>query len=108
MGNFIILSLHLIFLIYIVVKKYKSEAMSGAVTNAILILLLFSVGWSLVSLVVNNLISPEGFGKDFDRSTISLFILTIGEFFFYRKYYAEYFSGTKSVESITSNDTEKQ
>ncbi len=98
MVNVFILALHLIFIIYIFLKKKAEESVSNGLINIALILILFSVGWSIISLLLNIFIEPEGFGKDFDRSTISLSILTIGEFFFYRSFFKDLFR-TKKTEN---------
>lgn len=42
---------------------------------------------------------PEGLGREFNRDTFSLTLLTIAEFFFYKFYYSE---------DLISNDKEKQ
>ena len=91
MANVFILAIHIIFIAVVIVKKYKSGSPGDAAINALLILILFSVGWSLISLVTNNFLEPEWFSKDFDRSSVSLSILTIAEFFFYKSFYADIF-----------------
>lgn len=105
MVNFVILLLHFAFLIFVFAKKKSAESLTDALINVGLIIVLFTVGWSLISLVLNNLIEPQGFGKNFDRSAISLTILTIGELFFYKSFYSDLFTGKQ--EQVTSNDKEK-
>ncbi len=96
----IIFILHIIFTIYIFVKKFTLESLTAALLNLILIIVIFAIGWSLIALVVNLIISPAGFGKIFDRNTISLTLLTISEFFIYRIYYKDMF--------VSGGDKEKQ
>jgi len=93
---------HLYFISYIVTKKWQEESLSSALTNFALIIILFAVGWSITSSITKMLFDPKGFGIQFDADTISLTMLTIIEFFFYRFYYKE-----ESEETI-ADDTEKQ
>ena len=95
----LIFLIHLVFLISVLVKKTKKEKFSSGLIDAALIIILFSVGWSLSAMFTKLIWEPEGFGKYFDRDTITLTILTIIEFFFYRFYYRDLF--------FTSNGKEK-
>ncbi len=95
MVNVIILLLHLVFTIWIALKKYKEKNISDALLNVALIIILFAVGWSLLAMVINMFVEPAGLGKHFDRDTITLTLLTIAEFFFYRVYYAKELGFTK-------------
>ena len=63
--------------------------MSAGLINVILIVILFAVGWSLTTMLAKLLFEPKGFGIQFDRDTISLAVLTVCEYFFYRIYYGE-------------------
>lgn len=83
---------HIIFIFYVFIKKWKSESLSSAFIDLVLIVIIFSVGWSLTTMISKLFWEPIGFGKHFDRDTISLFILTVGEFFFYKVYYRNSFS----------------
>ncbi len=91
--------LHFIFLVFIVYKKWKEESASAGMMNAILIIVLFAVGWSLSAMIAKIIFPAEGFGKELNLDTLSLILLTIAEFFFYRFYYQDVF---------TSNGKEKQ
>ena len=88
----LIFLIHIVFTIYIVVKRIKTESKSTALFDVVLIIILFSVGWSLSTMISKVFWDPEGFGKHFDRDTISLTILTIVEFFFYKFYYNDLIS----------------
>lgn len=63
--------------------------MQSALVNAGLIILLFSVGWSISTMLLKVFIEPEGFGIYFDRDAMSLTLLSIVEYFFYRFYYSD-------------------
>lgn len=92
--------LHIFFLIYVFIKRLKTDSVGIAFQNAIFIIIIFSVGWTLISFVINLLIEPAGFGKLFNRNTISLSILTIVEIYFYWNYYKN--------KSANANDKGKQ
>lgn len=83
--------LHIIFLLYLFIKKWKHESVGSALIDIALIIILFSVGWSVSMMVCKIFWEPIGFGKHFDRDTISLFLLTVSEFFFYRFYFKDIF-----------------
>jgi len=55
-----IFSLHLVFIIYIFVKKLKKESTSAAFISTIFIIIIFAVGWSLASFFANNIV-PQSF-----------------------------------------------
>ena len=95
--------LHIVFTIYFFIKKQKSDSLSAAFIDLILIIIIFSVGWSISTMVCKIFWEPIGFGKYFDRDTIALTLLTVGEFFFYRVYFKDL---TIKKES-TVNETEK-
>lgn len=90
---------HIIFAAIIFRKKWKSDGPSGAFMNLALIAILFTVGWTIVTMITKLFIEPKGFGTLLDRDAISLCILSIGEYFFYKFYYGE---------KPTEDDTEKQ
>jgi len=90
---------HIVFSIYIFIKKWKTDSLGGAFIDLVLIIILFSVGWSISSLICKIFWEPIGFGLHFDRDAISLTILTIVEFLFYKIFYKDLF--------ITSNEKGK-
>ena len=80
---------HLIFTAYIFTKKWQDESLSSAFINFALVVILFAVGWSVTTSVVKIFFEPKGFGIQFDADTISLTLLAIIEYFFYKFYYAD-------------------
>lgn len=78
---------HLVFITVIFTKKWQSESLASAFTNVALIIILFSVIWSVTGMIAKMLLDKEGFGLYFDRDTFSLTLLSIVEFLFYRIYY---------------------
>ena len=85
----LIFSSHLVFILVIFTKKWQDESLSSAFTNLALMIILFAVGWSISTSVVKIFIDSRGFGIQFDSDAISLTLLSIAEFFFYRFYYKE-------------------
>jgi len=96
----LVFSIHVIFLIFVFARTLKLEDKGTAIQNVVFIIIIFSVGWTFVSLVINMFVSPIGFGKHFDRSTISLVLLALGETYFYYYYIRN--------RSTISDDTEIQ
>ena len=80
---------HLIFIIYIFTKKWQEDSIQSAFINLALIIILFSVGWSISTMLLKLFIDQSGFGIYFDRDAISLTLLTIAEYVFFRMYYSE-------------------
>jgi hypothetical protein len=91
MASAIIFSLHFIFIVTVFIIKKKNESLASAFQNIFLIIVLFAIGWAFITMIVNQLIEPQGFGKEYDRDGISLTIVTIIEVIFYYKYYGKEF-----------------
>ncbi|MEK7818886.1 MAG: hypothetical protein AAB255_03725 [Bacteroidota bacterium] len=68
-------------------KQYQKEGIGLALASLGLFIIIFSVGWSVVTMILKFLILAEGFGFYFNRDAISLLILTICEIIFYNFYY---------------------
>ncbi|MBU2444271.1 MAG: hypothetical protein KJ666_01690 [Bacteroidetes bacterium] len=79
--------IHIIFALYVFTKRWQEESLGAAFLVLIFIGIIFSVGWTLSYFLVSLIIEPEGFGKFYNRDTISLTLLTILEFFFYSFYF---------------------
>lgn len=100
----IIFSAHLVFISVIFTKKWQDESLGTAFTNLALIIILFAVGWSIATSVVKLFIDSKGFGIQFDSDTISLTLLAIAEYFFYKFYYSE---SKIEEETVTEDGKEK-
>jgi hypothetical protein len=87
MINAFIFFLHFIFILYIFTKKWQDESLGSAFINLALITLLFTVGWAIASSATQLVINKKGLGIYYDRDAISLTILAVVEFFFYKIYY---------------------
>lgn len=84
-----IFAAHLVFVSFIFTKKWQDESLSTAFINLALVIVLFAVGWSIATSMVKIFFEPKGFGIQFDADTISLTLLSIAEYFFYKFYYAD-------------------
>lgn len=85
----IIFLVHIIFCLFIFIKRFQKDSFSSAIIDLVFIIIIFSVGWSLTTMFSKFFWEPIGFGKHFDRDTIALTILSVGEFFFYRFYFRD-------------------
>lgn len=85
-------ALHLLFAAFVYLKKAKNDSLKSAFYHLILIIILFAVGWSLINLFAAWIIDTKGFGKELDRNTIVLIVLTIGEAAFYKGFYKNLFT----------------
>lgn len=98
---------HLLFITVVFTKKWQSDSLTSAFVNAALIILLFSVGWSISTMITKLVIGPKGFGLYLDRDAFSLLILSVAEYFFYRIYYNEKAPGNEN-EDLTEDEKETQ
>ena len=89
MVSAIIFSAHLMFVLYIFTKKWQDESISSAFINLALVIILFTVGWSISATIVKIFFDSKGLGLLFNADDISLTLLSIVEYFFYRFYYRE-------------------
>ena len=94
----VIFFVHFLFVLIIYTWKWQREGISSAILNVSLILILFTVGWTITGLAAKLLMEPKGLGLYYDMDTFSLSLLTVLEYFFYRLYYKE----------TTADDKEKQ
>lgn len=91
----IIFAAHIFFMLIIFTKKWQEESFWVGIQNISFVIILFSVGWPLYTMIGKIFIPSEGFGINFDRDTIILSLLTISEYFFYRFYYKELLKATE-------------
>ena len=85
----LIFAAHLIFISVIFTKKWQDESIGSAFTNLALIIILFSVGWSIATSVVKLIMDQKGFGIYYTADDFSLTLLSIVEFLFYKIYYGK-------------------
>lgn len=100
----LIFAIHLVFILIIFTKKWQYENLSTAFLNVGLIIILFSVGWTITGIIAKAVIEPQGFGREFNRDTFSLALLTIIEYFFYKFYYSDDFTSTDKGKQSPQSD----
>lgn len=77
--------------------------MQSSFINLALIGLLFTVGWAIVSSVTQLVIDKKGLGIYYDRDAISLTLLSVIEYLFYKIYY---FDEKEEVKPKETNEDE--
>lgn len=100
MVSAIIFAAHLIFACVIFTKKWQDESLSAAFTNLALIVILFSVGWSITTSLIKIFVDSEGLGIYFTSDDMALTLLAIIEYLFYNVYYGK-------EKTVTEDGTEK-
>jgi hypothetical protein len=80
--------IHVIFLVYVFTKDYLEDGFVTGLLSAILIVVIFSVGWTLTEFVMGFFMSGEGLGLLFPRAAFSLVLLSIAEGIFYKFYFS--------------------
>lgn len=100
----LIFALHIFFMLFIFTKKWQEENLTNAFLNLGLIIILFTVGWSIAGMILKIFIEPEGFSLEFNRDTLSLILLSIVEYFFYKFYYRDDFISTDKEKQLQQVD----
>lgn len=111
----VIFYLHTIFAVYAFCKSFQSEGLLQAFLNTGFIIILFSVGWTISDLFVGFIISSNGYLIDMPvnkfylsllkisgfftpgqgkgtlnpKDSISLIVLSVMEYYFYKFYFRE-------------------
>jgi hypothetical protein len=80
---------HVVFLAYVFTKDYIEDGLTAGLLSAILIVIIFSVGWTLSEFVLGFFMEAEGLGLLFPRAAFSLTLLTIVEAVFYKFYFSK-------------------
>ncbi len=75
--------LHTIAAVATFTKRWQEADLKEGVLAVGLFVLIFSVGWSMATVVVKPFIGEKGFGIWLDRDTLALLLLTVGETLFY-------------------------
>lgn len=101
MVSFFIFYLHIIGVTFAFTSEYQKEGVGAGLLNVGFTVLIFSVGWSICTLIMKYLIDEAGFGPWFNRDALALIVLTVGEAVFYYFYYKES-AGATSRREITS------
>jgi hypothetical protein len=67
-------------------RRWQDEGFGEGLLAVFFVALIFFVGWGMTSFIMKIFMSPEGFGKMFDRDSASLTLLTLIETIFYYFY----------------------
>lgn len=77
----IIFYLHTIFAVYAFCKSFQAEGILQAFLNTGFIIILFAVGWTISDLFVGFVISANGYQIDMPTGKVALSLLKISGFF---------------------------
>ena len=90
--------LHVIAAAALYTKRWQNSDVKEGLLAVTFLLLVFSVGWSISTVIVKLFMDEKGFGIWFDRDTASLALLTVieGPFF-----YTQMIRGRKSLAGGT-------
>lgn len=75
--------LHLIAGVAIFTKRWQEEGLKEGFLGVGFLALIFSVGWSITTFVMQLLIDQRGFGPLLDRDTLALLLLVVVESVFF-------------------------
>ena len=89
MLNSLLFFCHYLFGLIIFTKKWQDEKLGAAFVNILLIGILFSVGWTMTTVIAKALMDEKGLGIFYDRDSFALTILSIAEILFYKVYYGD-------------------
>ncbi len=87
MIDLVIFTIHVVAAAAVFTKRWQEEGTGEAVLSIAFMALIFFVGWGMASFLVKLVLSPDGFGKFFNRDTAGLTLLTLAEGVFYYFYF---------------------
>jgi hypothetical protein len=64
-------------------RRWQEGGWGEGLLGVALVVLIFSVGWSMTTILARWLLEPRGFGFWFDRDAFALTLLTVIEAIFY-------------------------
>lgn len=79
--------LHVVAAAYVFTKRWQETNTKEAFLAVGFMALVFFVGWSVATLVLQLFIEQEGLGKWFDRDAMALVFLTVLEIVLYAMYF---------------------
>lgn len=79
----VVFALHGIAAVYAFVTRKKQGGLTEGILAVAFLGIIFSVGWTILTLITNLIFPPEGFATWFNRDAITLTLLTIAESLFY-------------------------
>ena len=82
----LIFYLHIVAVVYAYTKRWQEAGVKEGVLAVAFTAIIFSVGWTLSTLLLHVISPPRGLGPGLDRDALSLLLLTVAEGFFYYWY----------------------
>ena len=82
----IVFYLHTVAAVWAFTQRWQEEGLKEGILAVAFMGLIFSVGWTLTTLILQAILTPKGFGPGFDRDSLALLTLTMGEGIFYYFY----------------------
>ena len=74
---------HVIAAVALYTKRWQEENWKEGILAVLFLLLIFSVGWSISTVLLKLVMDEKGLGKWFDRDTASLALLAVLESIFF-------------------------
>ncbi len=78
--------LHTVAAVFGFTQQYQKEGIGAGVLAVAFMAIIFSVGWSIATVVLKLLVSEKGLGLWLNRDAMSLLLLTAGEAMFYYRF----------------------
>ena len=78
--------LHTVAAAWAYTKRWQEEGVKEGILAVAFIAIIFSVGWTISTLLLQAVAPPKGFGPGVDRDALSLLLVTLGEGVFYYWY----------------------
>ena len=78
--------LHTIAAVFVHTKRWQEEGVKEGILAVAFMAIIFSVGWTLSTLLLQAVAPSKGLGPGLDRDALSLLLLTVGEGVFYYWY----------------------
>ena len=79
----IILGIHIAAGVYAFFSRTRKDGWGEGVLVFVFVGIIFSVGWTMMTILTSLVLPPEGFAEWFDRDAVTLILLTIAEGVFY-------------------------
>jgi drug/metabolite transporter (DMT)-like permease len=79
--------LHVVAAAYVFTKRWQETNTKEAIVAVGFMALVFFVGWSVATVILQFFIEREGLGKWFDRDAMALVLLTVLETVLYSTYF---------------------
>ncbi len=74
---------HVVAAVALYTRRWQEENWKEGMLAVLFLLLIFSVGWSITTILLKFVMAERGFGKWFDRDTASLALLAVLEALFF-------------------------